>query len=129
MGDHSQNPPCLPPIAMNLLVIEVREMVVAMQFYESLGLVFELEQHGRGPQHYSAKVGSTIFEIYPRDTEAISARVRLGFEVASLDKAVNALRSRAAKVLKEPGDSPWGRRAVVEDPDGNRVELLERVQA
>lgn len=126
MSDQSQNPICLPPIALNLLVIEARDIEVAKAFYESLGLVFELEQHGRGPQHYSAKVGSTIFEVYSRGADVVAMRIRLGFEVASLAGAMIALRSQSARILKDASDSPWGRRAVVEDPDGNRVELLER---
>jgi predicted enzyme related to lactoylglutathione lyase len=29
-------------------------------------------------------------------------------------------------VISAPKDSDWGRRAVVADPDGHRIELLEK---
>jgi predicted enzyme related to lactoylglutathione lyase len=38
------------------------------------------------------------------------------------------LETRAgATVVSEPRDSPWGRRAVVDDPEGQRVELVSVV--
>lgn len=43
-----------------------------------------------------------------------------------VDALVEELRAHGATVRKEASDSEWGRRAVVEDPDGRRVELLER---
>ena len=41
-----------------------------------------------------------------------------------VDRAVAMLRGAAgAEVILPPTDSEWGRRAIVADPDGHRVEL------
>jgi hypothetical protein len=50
---------------------------------------------------------------------------RLGFSVLSLTEALGHLRRLEATVLAEPAESPFGRRAVVEDFEGHKVELYE----
>lgn len=113
-------------VALNLVVVQSRDLEAAREFYECLGLALRSEQHGRGPQHYAAQVGPAVFEIYPSRADSPAGKVRIGFEVASLEPAVGALRGKSAKIVKEPYDSPWGRRAVVEDLDGNCIELTQR---
>ena len=44
---------------------------------------------------------------------------------ASVDAAVMRLQEIGVEVISTPKDSPWGRRAVVDDFDGHRVELAE----
>ena len=34
-------------------------------FFESMGLKFNKEKHGRGPIHWAAQVGESVLEIYP----------------------------------------------------------------
>ncbi|MGD9635449.1 MAG: VOC family protein [Pirellulales bacterium] len=49
--------------------------------------------------------------------------VRIGFAVPSVDSAFAASLAAGGAEVSAPQDSPWGRRAVVSDPDGQRVEL------
>ena len=112
--------------ALKLVVVYVHDVEAAKCFYECLGLSFRAEKHGHGPQHFAAVMGSTVFELYPRQADSNGGPIRIGFEVVSIEKALHALRRLSAKVCKEPYDSPWGRRSIIEDPDGNRVELTER---
>ena len=58
---------------------------------------------------------------YPAGKPAAPAR--MGFRVASLDDTLALLRSRGVPIVREAQDSRWGRRAIVEDPDGNRIDL------
>jgi len=113
-------------IKLNLLVIRSPDIDRSARFYELLGLVFTKHAHGTGPQHYAAELGSAVFEIYPRtDAKDSTSRTRLGFRVASLDQTIAALQQSGAKIVSSPKDTPWGRRAVVDDPDGHRVELTQ----
>jgi predicted enzyme related to lactoylglutathione lyase len=113
-------------VALNLVVIQARDLETTRQFYDCLGLALRREQHGRSPEHYAAQLGSTVFEVYPCNVGTPLGCIRIGFQVSSLEPTLSALRQQSAKILTEPHDSPWGRRAVVQDPDGNRVELTER---
>jgi lactoylglutathione lyase len=113
------------PPTLSLVVLQARDVESSKEFYGRLGLSFIAEQHGTGPRHYSATLGQLVFEIYPCREDAPSAPQRIGFCIPSVDETVETLRGRGALVVSEPKPSPWGRRAVVEDPDGNRVELSQ----
>ena len=112
---------------LSLVVVYARDLEAAHDFYASLGVSLQAEQHGSGPRHYAATLGGTVFEIYPQLSGEHPGAVRIGFQVASVDGLVQQLRQRQVAVLTEPRDSPWGRRAVVQDPDGNRVELTQKL--
>jgi predicted enzyme related to lactoylglutathione lyase len=45
--------------------------------------------------------------------------------VTSADEAAEAVRAAGGRILTEPFDIPVGRLAVVEDPFGNRLVLLD----
>jgi lactoylglutathione lyase len=112
-----------PQPTLSLVVLQSGNVEAAKEFYSYLGSAFVLEQHGKGPRHYSATLGALVLEIYPCQGSAPSAPLRLGFLIPSLDRTLEILRNRGTRIVREAKDSPWGRRAVVEDPDGNRVEL------
>ena len=113
---------------LNLVVIRSSNIEKLGAFYSAIGLEFERHQHGSGPEHLAAELGGAVFEIYPseRGIEPTTA-VRLGFGVSSVDDMVSELRRMGARVLREPAASPWGRRAVVQDFEGHKVELTEAV--
>ena len=113
-------------LTLNLLVIRSPDIDRSARFYQLLGLVFTKHAHGTGPVHYAAELGSAVFEIYPRGDEKDStSRTRLGFRVPNLDQTIATLQQSGAKIVSSPKDTAWGRRAVVDDPDGHRVELTQ----
>ena len=111
---------------VNLVVLRVADLDRAAAFYRLLGFEFSKHAHGNGPQHYASDSNGFIFELYPATSEqAVSSSTRIGVAVADVDDAVNKLSTIAgAKVVSAPQISEWGRRAVVADPDGHRVELV-----
>jgi lactoylglutathione lyase len=110
---------------LNLVVVRSWDMERLAEFYALLGLQMEKHRHGNGPEHFASELEGSVFEIYPRQDETDStAGVRIGFEVADVDAIVQMLADAGMRVLSVPRSSPWGRRAVLEDPDGHRVELL-----
>jgi len=116
----------MPGIRLNLLVLRSARPEQSVRFYTAFGLSFEREQHGYGPEHFSATLGSLILEIYPRrSVDDSTAATRLGFQVEALDPLLGRLREWDGALLSGPEDSPWGRRAVIKDPDGHRIELVE----
>ncbi len=61
-------------VLLNLVVIPSVDIQRSLAFYQSLGLSFVAERHGKGPVHFAAELGSTIFEIYPQQTVAGNVR-------------------------------------------------------
>lgn len=112
------------PPSLSLLVLQCGDIEAARRYYGLLGLKFVEEQHGEGPRHYAANLGSMVLEIYPCQGKP-NAPSRLGFRVAELDTVLSMLRRQGQPILREGKDSPWGRRALVQDPDGNKIELTD----
>lgn len=115
---------------LNLLVLRARDPKTLGAFYAILGLVFQMEHHGSGPEHLSCATGGGLLEIYPCRDESKSTRaVRLGFTVDDLDSRCTAVLASNGRLLREPHSTQWGRRATIEDPEGHTIDLLETEMA
>jgi len=114
-------------ISLNLVVLRSPDMPRLVAFYSRLGLQFTQHRHGSGPEHWSAELpGGGVFELYPLSSDSASTLgTRIGFRVPSVDAALAALSEYPTAVVTPARDSEWGRRAVVADPDGHRVELIQ----
>ena len=110
---------------LNLLVLRTEEPQVLVSFYEALGLHFTREQHGNGPEHFSCRTGSVALEIYPLLDSAPTASTRIGFLVDDLARSCQ-IASRSGRILQPPSPGEFGLRAVIEDPAGHKVELVQR---
>ena len=118
------------PATLALLVLRARDMNRLASFYSVLGFEFTVHQHGKGPEHLSAPMGDTVFEIYPAaGPEETTVATRLGFRVPSLAKTIDQLRALNVEILSDPSATPFGRRAVVKDFEGHKVELYEEANA
>jgi lactoylglutathione lyase len=113
-------------VTLNLVVLRSADMARAAAFYSRLGLQFMRHRHGTGPEHFAAELPGGVFELYPLTADGPSTLgTRIGFRVPSVDAAIAALSDFPGAIITAPRDSEWGRRAVVADPDGHRVELLQ----
>lgn len=112
---------------LNLIVIRSLDIEKSRTFYEQIGLNFQPEQHGKGPVHYASVLKNDIvFEIYPSQKDVLEDESRLGFKVDNLDQLIEALEVQNIEVLQKAKKTAWGYRAVVKDPDGRKVELVEK---
>jgi|JRYL01.1.fsa_nt_gb predicted enzyme related to lactoylglutathione lyase len=109
----------------NLLVVRSSDLERAERFYRELGVAFVRHAHG-GPEHLCAESDGMVFEIHPvRSGQQSTASTRLGFAVADVGAVLARLQAVDAVVVQAPREGPWGLRAVVRDPDGHCVELLQ----
>jgi catechol 2,3-dioxygenase-like lactoylglutathione lyase family enzyme len=114
-----------PTPHLNLVVLRSADIDRTAVFYRQMGLQFTRHSHGSGPEHYTSEVSELVFELYPLTPKSESTvGTRIGFGVDSVDEIVPLLAQLGARVVTAPGDSEWGRRAVVKDLDGHTVELL-----
>jgi predicted enzyme related to lactoylglutathione lyase len=116
----------MPGAELNLIVLRSIDLERSARFYGALGIAFVRERHGNGPEHFAGEVGRIVFEIYPHGTGEATVKTRIGFSVDSLSALIPELQEAGGTVVSLPQESPWGMRAVVADPDGHRVELIER---
>lgn len=114
--------------ALHLLVLRAAELRATAAFYEALGFTFTTERHGSGPEHLASiatEASPLVLELYPASCSVDTQAVRLGFTVPNLAAALERLTAAGGAIVTAPRTSPHGRKAVVADPDGRRVELLE----
>ena len=115
----------MSPPALNLVVIRVPDIEAAQRFYSALGLVFTKHAHGKGPAHYASEDGPVVFEIYPQASSEDNPRaVRIGFKVDDVVAVVALAEKSGGKNIAPAKPSPWGLRAVMEDPFGHKIELI-----
>lgn len=108
------------------LVLRASDPERLAPFYEALGLSFRKEKHGRGPEHLAAELGSSVLEIYPlKAGQSSTTGVRLGFSVKDLNAACEAATAANGELLSLPEATTWGRRAVMRDPEGHLLDLVQ----
>jgi lactoylglutathione lyase len=107
---------------LSLVVIRSPQSDELARCYSALGLSFEKHRHGKGPEHYACEQDGMVFEIYPGEAD----NTRLGFRVVSVNEAIERWENVGGAVSLPPKASEWGLRAVLIDPDGRKIELIER---
>jgi lactoylglutathione lyase len=111
---------------LNLVTLYSPDPERVARFYTLLGIDFEREQHGSGPEHFAGQIGPQVLEIYPQASNVDASGVRLGLRINSVDAAVQAVRQSGGCIVSAPRSGEWGYRAVLADPDGRRVEIVQR---
>jgi len=118
--------PALLP-RLSLVVIRAVDPRRLADFYAALGMAFEIEQHGNGPVHFVSTDTGITFEIYPRrHDEPATTGIRLGFTTVALDAVLKAMKDCGGQIVTLATVTPWGRRAVLIDPEGHKVEITEK---
>lgn len=109
---------------LNLLVLRCRDIETSRLFYEHLGIEFQKEKHGSGPEHYASVFEGMVFELYPLKGDEPVDRSRLGFAVnleTDLKESLEAADIEIFSSYEFDGRLIF----VVQDPDGRKVELSQ----
>jgi catechol 2,3-dioxygenase-like lactoylglutathione lyase family enzyme len=109
--------------SVSLVVLRCANLELSRAFYAALGLTLISEKHGSGPDHYSCTLGDLVLEFYPLGRSAGTSGLRIGFRVPSVSVAVAAIRDAKVGEVLSLGDAPPS--AVVQDPDGHKLQLEE----
>lgn len=108
-----------------VLTIKVDDMETALEFYTKV-LDFAVSKH------YGENIVSLVHNEIPIVLEksnggsSVGQKVLLGILSENLDDDIDRLRNRGAKILfDESKPCPPGRYNMIEDPFGNKLELVE----
>jgi len=102
---------------VSLIVIRCQDIYISKIFYENLGLVFQKEKHGKGPEHFSSEYDHIVFELYPNKGIATNDNIRLGFKSKNLSETIKSLDITSS--YEFDGNTVY----IVTDPDGRKIEL------
>jgi len=108
-----------------LIVYYVDSIEQSKYFFELLGLSFTKEKHGDGPVHFSTTLSKTVLELYPNNERNGITRTRLGLELPTPIlpdiKAIENLSDKPVDIMSLDNDKKY---AVLEDPNGNKIDLV-----
>ncbi|KAF2513405.1 VOC family protein [Flavobacterium foetidum] len=112
---------------IRLVVIRTKDQSRLADFYSLLGLKFDYHKHGNSPMHYSATIGSLVFEIYPltKSQTEEDCSTRLGFAIDNFEQTLNLLKTNGIP-FSEPVQTDFGFLTIVSDPDGRKIELYKK---
>jgi uncharacterized glyoxalase superfamily protein PhnB len=123
-------------IIPDMIALTVHDMAAALRFYRMLEL--DIPEGVEGEPHVEVitpngyriawDTAAMIKGIYPDWVEPVGQSMTLAFKCASpaeVDAAYARITAAGYNGRKAPWDAFWGQRyAVVEDPDGNGVDLF-----
>jgi hypothetical protein len=99
-------------------------------FYELLGLKFQKERHGTGPEHFACDLGEAVLEIYPAEDRPsnVSPGTLQPFQLGIVLKVnreliVELICEGKILVFRDEHQLNLHTTALTQDPEGRRVEL------
>jgi uncharacterized glyoxalase superfamily protein PhnB len=123
-------------IKPDMVGLVVRDMAEALRFYRALGLDVPAGQDEEPFVEVITPIGyriswnteAMIKQIDPGWVQPIGQRIGLAFKCDSpeeVDATYHRLVDAGHRGHKEPWNAFWGQRyAIVDDPDGNHVDLF-----
>src|SRR6266496_2432994 len=110
---------------LGLVMIVVRDMERSVAFYRDvLGLKLLINQDNWS----QLDGGNIILGLHPEGEEvhvSPTSGMSIGIYVDDMDAAVTEIRRRFGRVAIGPRREPFGRWALVYDPDGYSVQIIE----
>jgi lactoylglutathione lyase len=98
-----------------------------LRFYSLLGFQFSQKSIDKGSRAWQGQLGDVSLEVFGI-LETYSNKVpgvQMSFNVKGLDSLVAQFRMLNAQIMMEPLDLKTGKMAIVMDPDGRSVELIQ----
>lgn len=117
--------------AVILLVTDVPKLI---SFYRDV-LELEVKQESEDWVELSTKEGSTVLALYPKRNMKQPSGVKqnldegrnilIGFNVSDIESVCKELEKRGVSFFKRPVEEPFGKHAIIEDPEGNLISIAE----
>ena|ERR1700692_2758164 len=114
-------------ICFTSITVNTPNLEEMLRFYQILGCNFQQAGIEKGGKLYRSHIRGIEFcllstKTFRRDRHP---QVMITFKLPSLDEKIQSLTAvSGVLVVLDPMDTPDGRRALLQDPDGNSIELL-----
>lgn len=109
------------------VILLVSDMKRSTKFYsETLGM--KLKKKSKDWTEFSE--GGTVLAIHPAKRKRIKKNnsMLVGFSVSDFDDVINGLKKKKAKFFKKPKEEPFGKHAIIQDPDGHLISIIQMPQ-
>ena len=110
------------------IILLVADLNRSIEFYRDV-LGMQLKQESEDWVEFS-KGSSTVLALHPvrkssRKKTQKRAGILVGFNVSDLDDVCRDLETKKVKFYKKATEEAFGKHAIIEDPDGHLISLVE----
>jgi lactoylglutathione lyase len=110
--------------AVILLVSDIKRSI---RFYrDTLGM--ELKQESNDWTELSTR--GTVLALHPARKKKIKKNngILVGFSISDFDDVISSLKKKRVKFYKKPKQEPFGKHAIIQDPDGHLLSIVQMPQ-
>jgi len=115
----------LPFRKVGAIILLVSNMEKSIRFYrDTLGI--PIKSKSKDWTEFFNR--DTVLALHPATKKSnmkTGSGMLVGFEVSDLDSTVDELMRKRVKFFKKPKEEPFGKHAIVQDPDGHLVSIAE----
>lgn len=116
----------MPFRKVGAVILLVSNMEKSIKFYSE---TLELPIKTRSKDWTEFFNNDTVLALHPAPKNKTILKTDsgtlVGFEVTDLDSTVKKLKERRVKFFKRPKEEPFGKHAIVQDPDGHLISIAE----
>jgi len=109
------------------VILLVSDMKRSTKFYrDTLGM--KLKQQSKDWTEFSE--GNTVLALHPAKKKKIKKNnsMLVGFNVSDFEDVVSTLKKKNVKFYKKPKEEPFGKHAIIQDPDGHLISIAQMPQ-
>jgi len=109
------------------VILLVSDMKRSTKFYrDTLGM--KLKKQSKDWTEFSE--GGTVLAIHPAGRKKIKQNnsMLVGFSVSDFEDVMGELKKKKAKFYKKPKQEPFGKHAIIQDPDGHLISIVQMPQ-
>ncbi len=109
------------------LVIATAQIKDVLRFYESLGLSFQIKKVSLGTEYFWTMANGLEIAFLEKASvpKEMQPQYMLSFRVKDIDVKFQQLVAGDFTGILDPTDFEEGRKAILLDPDGRSVEIIE----
>ncbi|HWU41951.1 MAG TPA: VOC family protein [Bdellovibrio sp.] len=115
-------------LAFSSITLNTSRLQDMLEFYRLLGFQFKAVKVDKGSEVYRALHNEIEFSLYSIKNAQNSQipTLQLGFRITNLEDRVHQLQKiKTATCVLDPTSMPDGKKAILLDPDGHSIELIE----
>ena len=109
------------------VILLVSDMKKSTKFYrDTLGM----KQRQQSKDWTEFSEGGTVLALHPSGRKKIKKNnsMLVGFNVSDFEDVVNDLKKKGARFYKQPKKEPFGKHAIIQDPDGHLISIVQMPQ-
>jgi lactoylglutathione lyase len=107
------------------VILLVSNMEKSIKFYSD---TLELPIKTKSKDWTEFFKNDTVLALHPARKKSnlkTGSGILVGFEVSDLSSTMKKLREKKVRFFKRPKEEPFGKHAIVQDPDGHLISIAE----